>query len=146
MSLLILILVINAISHYVQISNNQFINYRRENAISASLIIAAAVVVALTSCSYIAGFTLILCAPALRWIVHDLTLNYLRGLRWDYIGHRSKIDRYLHSWQVLTSVHFIWLKLFALMVSVALALILRYYASLYGFGTIPECSPLLLRF
>lgn len=121
MILLILALMINAMQHYRQIEQDNFIDYERENAVSAALIFLVGVIHFITGGSAASTFSLFIMAPSLRWIVHDLTLNYLRGLPWDYLGTRSKLDNMLRRWQQSTNVHFIFLKVVALVVSFAIA-------------------------
>lgn len=31
--------------------------------------------------------------PSLRWMVHDLSMNIIRGRAWDYVGEGSYLDR-----------------------------------------------------
>ena len=107
---LILILVLNACYHFRQIARNEFIRYDRENAISAVLIVAAIGVQYWAGLHWVDAVGLVAISPALRWIVHDLVLNYLRGLAWDYLGTRSKMDKFLRRFQNKTGLHFIFVK------------------------------------
>lgn len=124
MILLILTLTINAMQHYRQIEQDNFIDYQRENLISASLIVLVGIVGFLTGRSVRATLSVYILAPSVRWIVHDLTLNYLRGLPWDYLGTRSQLDIMLRRWQQSTNVHFIFLKVVALIVSMTIAFLI----------------------
>lgn len=107
---LILILMLNSMIHFRKISRNEFIQYGPENLLSAVLIISVVAAQYLAGISLHDAIGLVIVAPALRWIIHDLTLNYLRGLRWDYLGTRSKLDRLLRRFQNKTGLHYIVVK------------------------------------
>lgn len=117
MSTLILALVLNAISHYKKIGNNEFIHYPSENLTSFVVIVFVVLFEYFITRSLIHCAGLIVLAPSVRWIVHDLMLNWLRGLEWDYLGTRSRLDRFLRAFRNKIGLHYILVKAIALGVS-----------------------------
>ena len=115
---LILIMVLNACIHFRKIAQNQFIQYSPENIGSAFVIVGVVWIEFALGLSWQDAVGLIIVAPPLRWIIHDLTLNYLRGLAWDYIGTRSKLDRFLRAFRTKTGLHYILVKAALIGVSV----------------------------
>ena len=107
---LMLMMVLNACVHFRKISRNEFIQYGHENIESGFLIVATILVQIIFGLHWLDGIGLLIMAPSLRWFVHDLTLNYLRGLAWDYLGTRSKLDKFLRRFQNKTGLHFIFVK------------------------------------
>lgn len=110
MILLILALVLNACVHFRKIARNEFIQYGHENIESGFLIVGTVLIQMIFGLHWIDGIGLLIMAPSLRWFVHDLTLNYLRGVRWDYLGTRSNLDKFLRRVQNKTGLHFIFVK------------------------------------
>lgn len=107
---LILAMILNSIIHFRKISDNKFIQYGPENIGSAFVIVGVVCIEFALGLSWQDAAGLLIVAPSLRWIIHDLTLNYLRGLAWDYIGTRSKLDRFLRAFRTKTGLHFIFVK------------------------------------
>ncbi len=118
---LILLIEFNAYCHYKQIRANVYIDYLREFFVSAALIGDFFLSLSLLSVSAETMLTLAAAVLPLRWIFHDLTLNLLRGLRWDYIGTRSRADRFSRAFWERTGIHPIWLKWLLLIALVAAA-------------------------
>ncbi len=118
---LILLIEFNAYMHYRQIRANVYIDYLREFFVSAGLIGCFFLALLLLSVSAETILTLAAAVLPLRWIFHDLTLNLLRGLRWDYIGTRSRADRFSRAFSANSRFHVIWLKMAVLVVAVAAA-------------------------
>lgn len=61
--------------------------------------------------------------PFVRWLIHDLVLNGLRGKEWDYLSTGEKAaltDKLL----VRFPFHFIWLKLGLIILAFSLIIIL----------------------
>ncbi len=116
---LILVIEFNACLHYRQIRANVYIDYLREFFVSAGLIGGFFLVLFLLSVSAETILTLATSVLPLRWIFHDLTLNLLRGLRWDYLGTRSSADRFSRAFWERTGIHPIWLKWLLLIALVA---------------------------
>lgn len=66
----------------------------------------------------------IVLVPGVRWIVHDLLLNWFRGLPWDYFGkevYSAKTDKLL-MWGMDRGVGPFGLKLIALLVNIIAAI------------------------
>lgn len=110
MASLLLIMVLNACVHFRKIARNEFIQYGSENIGSAFAILGTVWIEFALGVSWQNALGLIIMAPSLRWFVHDLTLNYLRGLAWDYLGTRSKLDKFLRRFQNKTGLHFMFVK------------------------------------
>lgn len=110
MALLLLTIVINAMIHFRKIARHEFIQYNPENLFSTVLILAVIAAQYWAGQNWVDSIGLLIVAPALRWIVHDITLNYLRGLAWDYLSTRSKLDKFLRTFQNKTGLHFIFVK------------------------------------
>lgn len=119
----IAILLLDAGIHFRIIQGNEFINYTQRNLIALGLFVGITAIYAAFS-GYDVFFQLAY-VPALRWIIHDLWLNYLRGLSWDYLGTRSRTDRFLRK----MPVHQIIIKLSFLAVSVAAGITLTHLFS-----------------
>lgn len=119
MGVLLLALVLNAKLHADKIKDGQEINYNMENMFSAiAILIAVLLDFAFFQSFRLAAAELVL-APALRWILHDLCMNYFRELPWDYMGVRSVHDNFLRRFNHDYRIHPIMVKLFFLWISVA---------------------------
>ena len=110
--LALFIMVADPVEDFRQISQNKYIRYARENGLAfAAYGIAAAIGLLLGSDWRLIAASAVL-IPGVRWIVHDAILNRLRGKKLDYLGKRSKADRFLSHIRPVT--HPITVKLFAL--------------------------------
>lgn len=115
------------LDYHTIVRKNEYIEYFKENLfaiIAYCILILLALIMRIQPNLIMAWIILI---PSLRWIIHDLTLNFLRRSPWDYLGSRSKTDKFLVELSLLSrelgwAVHHLIIKILFLFISLSLSL------------------------
>lgn len=81
---------------YIIHVEKRYIRYATQNLIAAAAYITCFTVAYFSlGCNWQMIVAVAVSVPAMRWNIHDATLNALRNLPVDYLGNRARTDRFL---------------------------------------------------
>ena len=121
-SVLLLIMVIDPYIDYRQIKSGKQIHYPSHNIILGILALGLFGSAKFWGFSWGEVLSFAVVFPFVRWFLHDLILNKMRGLPFHYLGTRAKTDQVLRFFRYEMGIPSLLVRFIALLISISFAI------------------------